>query len=69
MTISKNNKMMAHLNFRMKVILQDGRNFVGYFKGKNAVTLGFLGNSSSLEQTCKKTTNCSAVVVTNLRKS
>ncbi|PAV60116.1 hypothetical protein WR25_10288 [Diploscapter pachys] len=32
MTISKNNKMMAHLNFRMKVILQDGRNFVGYFK-------------------------------------
>lgn len=33
MTISKNNKMMAHLNFRMKVVLQDGRTFVGYFKG------------------------------------
>ncbi|KAL6729503.1 hypothetical protein Aduo_000551 [Ancylostoma duodenale] len=32
MTISKNNKMMAHLNFRMKVILQDSRTFVGYFK-------------------------------------
>ncbi|KHJ93894.1 LSM domain protein [Oesophagostomum dentatum] len=32
MTISKNNKMMAHLNFRMKVILQDARTFVGYFK-------------------------------------
>uniref|UniRef100_A0A1I7WRZ2 Sm protein B n=1 Tax=Heterorhabditis bacteriophora TaxID=37862 RepID=A0A1I7WRZ2_HETBA len=24
--------MMAHLNFRMKVILQDARTFVGYFK-------------------------------------
>ncbi|GMT28273.1 hypothetical protein PFISCL1PPCAC_19570, partial [Pristionchus fissidentatus] len=32
MTISKNNKMMQHLNFQMKVILQDGRTFVGYFK-------------------------------------
>ena len=32
MTISKNNKMMAHLNYRMKVVLQDGRTFVGYFK-------------------------------------
>ncbi|CAI4225264.1 unnamed protein product [Auanema sp. JU1783] len=32
MTISKNNKMMAHLNFRMKIMLQDGRTFIGYFK-------------------------------------
>ncbi|EFP03280.1 CRE-SNR-2 protein [Caenorhabditis remanei] len=32
MTISKNNKMMAHLNYRMKIILQDGRTFVGFFK-------------------------------------
>ncbi|CAI2295091.1 unnamed protein product [Caenorhabditis sp. 36 PRJEB53466] len=32
MTISKNNKMMAHLNFRMKIILQDSRTFVGFFK-------------------------------------
>ncbi|VDD87932.1 unnamed protein product [Enterobius vermicularis] len=32
MTISKNNKMMAHLNYRMKVALQDSRTFVGYFK-------------------------------------
>ncbi|GMR53317.1 hypothetical protein PMAYCL1PPCAC_23512, partial [Pristionchus mayeri] len=32
MTISKNNKMMQHLNFQMKVVLQDGRTFVGYFK-------------------------------------
>ncbi|CAJ0933310.1 unnamed protein product, partial [Mesorhabditis belari] len=32
MTISKNNKMMQHLNFRMRIILQDGRTFVGYFR-------------------------------------
>lgn len=33
MTIGSNNKMMAHLNYRMRVVLQDGRTFVGYFKG------------------------------------
>ncbi|CAJ0580313.1 unnamed protein product, partial [Mesorhabditis spiculigera] len=32
MTISKNNKMMQHLNFRMRIMLQDGRTFVGYFR-------------------------------------
>ena len=32
MTISKNSKMMSHLNYRMKVIVQDSRTFVGYFK-------------------------------------
>ncbi|CAD5206744.1 unnamed protein product [Bursaphelenchus okinawaensis] len=32
MTIGKNNKMMAHLGYRMKVIVQDSRTFVGYFK-------------------------------------
>ncbi|KHN83898.1 putative small nuclear ribonucleoprotein-associated protein B [Toxocara canis] len=32
LTISKNNKMMAHLNYRMKVALQDSRTFVGYFR-------------------------------------
>uniref|UniRef100_A0AC34QYE7 Sm domain-containing protein n=1 Tax=Panagrolaimus sp. JU765 TaxID=591449 RepID=A0AC34QYE7_9BILA len=32
MTISKNNKMMSHLNYRMKAIVQDSRTFVGYFK-------------------------------------
>lgn len=25
--------MMAHLNYKMKVIVQDSRVFVGYFKG------------------------------------
>ena len=33
MTISKNNKMMAHLNYKMKVTVQDSRTFIGYFKG------------------------------------
>ncbi|MCP9260075.1 Small nuclear ribonucleoprotein-associated protein B [Dirofilaria immitis] len=31
-TISKNNKMMSHLNRKMKVVLLDSRTFVGYFK-------------------------------------
>uniref|UniRef100_A0AC35U424 Sm domain-containing protein n=1 Tax=Rhabditophanes sp. KR3021 TaxID=114890 RepID=A0AC35U424_9BILA len=32
MTLGKNNKMMSHLNHRMRVIFQDTRVFVGYFK-------------------------------------
>ncbi|XP_076055628.1 small ribonucleoprotein particle protein SmB [Oratosquilla oratoria] len=32
MTFSKNNKMLAHIGYRMKVTMQDSRTFIGIFK-------------------------------------
>ncbi|MPC16292.1 putative small nuclear ribonucleoprotein-associated protein B [Portunus trituberculatus] len=32
MTFSKNNKMLSHIGYRMKVTMQDSRTFIGIFK-------------------------------------
>merc|ERR1711874_4410 len=32
MTFSKNNKMLAHIGYRMKITMTDSRTFVGIFK-------------------------------------